>query len=412
MIDKFSRRTFLQTTALTGTATALSGAARLSALELERRQFIFVWLRGGLSPRESFDPKPHAAAEIRGESTPIATTIPGVSFTEHFPRLAQRATKLCLVRGLVPANDRHGLAEASLLTGVSAASAEQSPQASYGSWLANEFGTRDGMWPHFQIGHQIDRRYGGGGAGQLPWLTAPIVVPSHEESSSAAVQDFCFPGDVSFQRLVEHCGPRPSLSRFESAWRLASNRLQQLHASDSNEPDVRRDQLAAAAHRWHVSAALRELLDLHRESPAQRAMYGATPVGDDFLQARRLIEAGARCVTVTNGGWDHHANIASEMRQRGPQLDAALAGLLDDLDQRGLLAMTTIACLTDFGRTPRLNQAGGREHWPHTGLCLLAGAGTPQGQCLGATDREGLNVIDSPLSPTDLGNLILNHRVS
>lgn len=413
---QLSRRTFLQATALAGSAATAFGAARLLPPDLERRQFVFIWLQGGLSPLESFDPKPQSRAEIRGESSAIATSIPSVRFSDHFPRLAERAARLCVIRSLVPGNDRHGLAEASLLSGIPATAAETEPRESYGAWLANRFGPRDGFWPHFQIGRQFDTRYGGGGIGDLPFFTGPLVIPSREEysreESRSIPQDFLFPGGVRFQRLVAACGPRPALSRFESAWRLISDRLQQLNGDRGTESDPMANQMVAAAHRWHVSSSMRELLDLSGERPAIRARYGETTLGDDFLQARRLIAAGARCVTITSGGWDHHTNIADEMRQRSPRLDTALAALLDDLDQRGLLATTTIVCLTDFGRTPHLNSSGGRDHWSQTGICLLAGAGVPKGECLGVTDSEGSSVVDNPCTPDNLYEMLTGSAVT
>lgn len=403
-----SRRTFLQAASVAASSAVALGADSFSHSGPEQRQFIFVWLRGGLSPLESFDPKPDAAATIRGETASIETSIPGVRFAEFFPRLAQRARKLCVVRGLIPANDRHGLAEASLLSGVSADSAERLPQPAYGAWLANRFGPRDGMWPNFQIGRELDLRYGGGSVGNLPLFTGPLIVPSRHVTQTGVMRDFCFPGGVSFRRLVELCGPRPSFRRFESAWRLVSDRLQQLDGDANAESNRVVERLVAAAHRWHVSAATREVLETHHEPAHVRALYGDSTLGDDCLQARRLIAAGARCVTITSGGWDHHAAITHEMRVRGPQLDTGLSALLDDLEQRGLLATTTVICLSDFGRTPHLNTAGGRDHWSHTGICLLAGAGVPRRQVIGRTDATGASVCDSPVTPEQLRTFIIN----
>lgn len=405
---KLTRRTFLQATALAGSAAVAYGATRACNQDLERRQFIVVWLRGGLSPLESFDPKPQTGSEIRGETTAISTSVPDLWFSEFFPRLAVRADRLCVVRGLVPENDRHGLAEASLLSGIAATDAEVQPRESYAVSLAHQFGPRDGMWPNFQIGRDLDARYGGGGVGSLPLVTGPLMVPSRKECPSTVACDFCFPGGVSFQRLVAACGPRPSLSRFGSAWRSISDRLQQLHTTAGGESERNVERLVAAAHRWQVSRTNRELLDLSSEPSRLRTQYGETPLGDDFLQARRLISAGARCVTVTSGGWDHHANIAHEMRTSGPGFDTALAALLDDLEQRCLLATTTVACLSDFGRAPLVNSSGGREHWPQTGICLLAGAGIPRGLVLGRTNSLGTSVCDGHMTPQQLWSFILN----
>ena len=403
-----SRRTFLQagTFAACGAASLLAGK-EFRPVPVEQLRFIFVWLRGGLSPLDSVDPKPHASSKIRGQTTAINTAIPGISFTESFPQLAQRAHQFCLLRGLQPNNDRHGIAEASLLSGTLAETVETSLSSSFGARLAAQFGPVGDVWPNFQIGEELDSRYGGGGTGELPFFTGPIVVPSQAKHSAAHPDDILMPGSVSFRRMLAACGPRPSLARFEQAWRILYDRLQQLDPKVSTaSPPVAFDSLVAAAHHWHISSGARRVLDLTSEPASVRARYGETALGDDCLLARRLLEAGARCVTVTSSGWDHHAGIDAEMRKHGPHLDAALSGLLDDLGQRGLLSQTRVVCLTDFGRAPRLNSAGGRDHWPHTGIALLAGAGLPAGSVIGRTDRCGERVLEDSCSATDIGRLM------
>lgn len=414
-----SRRGFLQLSAALGTGFACdSCVARVQAFpRADDLRWILVWLRGGLSPLDAFDPKPEASREIRGSAGTIPTAVPGIRFTEYFPRLARQADRWCIVRGLQPGNERHGVAEASLLAGISAeevtsGTAETSfRRASLATQVAIRLGPSRTVWPQVQIGAEWDTRYGGGGTGPCSALFGPLHYPSAGSGLRRGVGNMpLLPGGVHPLRVQALCGPRPTLGEFARVWKELAGRLEQLQLPPLSivvpaERDPAFDAAAQSAYREAIS--LPSVVSWSDNSPREQARYGESALGRDCLQARRAIEHGVRWVTVTSGGWDDHADLERNLPSRARALDAALAGLHDDLRLRGLLDRTRVICLSDFGRTPYLNAAGGRDHWPHTATCLVAGAGFPAGKVWGETDACGRFVVAGGWTPDQLPRMLI-----
>jgi hypothetical protein len=332
----------------------LSVAEQASARSPEaRRSCIFLLMSGGASQHDTFDPKPAAAAEIRGPLRAIPTAVPGVAFSEGFPGLAERAAKLAVIRSLThDAAPIHETGLQLLHTGRLARKGQRYP--AFGAIAARELGPRRGVAPYVVLPRLLAdtgvNAWRGQGAGLLGHEYEPLTGP---ETLSVGAED-------------------------PDAWL----------PSDLGAPE--------------------EPHGIHR-------MYGETRFGRLCLRARQLVEAGVRVVVVNlfdvlsgQVTWDAHGRGSSpgttfDYRDTlCPQLDRALAGLLDDLEQRGLLEDTLVVATGEFGRTPRVNDCSGRDHWPGVWSALLAGGGIAGGRVLGASDRLGSVPVDRPVHPAEV----------
>jgi uncharacterized protein (DUF1501 family) len=394
-----TRREFLRVGGLSALGLSLAQYLRLQASETaptQRRNVncILMWMQGGPSHIDTFDPKPDAPVEVRGEFGAIPTRIPGVRIAEHFPYLAQQFDKLSLIRGHDPQNGSHGVADHIMMSGHRFNPAL--PFACYGSVVARERGYRNGMFPFVQLGRNIDRRFNGGVAGFLGDQYNAFEV--HEDPNAARfhVRDLSIPDQAERERLERRYSMLNEVDNYQR--RIEANTGQAVQA---------RDAFYERAHALITSPAAKRAFDVDQEPDRVRDLYGRNTLGQSMLLARRLIEAGVHFVTVTDGGWDtHQDNFRSLKNRLLPRLDRGYAALLQDLNCRGLLENTLVVWFGDFGRTPKVNPSAGRDHWATAGVACMGGGGVRLGQVVGATNALGEVVVDSPVRPQDLAATI------
>jgi hypothetical protein len=356
------------------------------------KRCILLWMQGGPSHIDTFDPKPDAPVEIRGEFGTVATTLPGVRFADVAPLLAMRTDKLAIIRGHDPKNGSHGVADHLMMSGHKFNASLPFP--CYGSVIAKERGYVDGMLPFVQLGRAIDRRFNGGIAGFLGDQFNPFEVPDDPNSPAFKVRDLAITTAAERQRLDRRYAMLADLENYQKT-------------VESSGVVKARDEFYEKAHDIITSPAAKKAFDLTLESPKTREVYGRNQFGQSCLLARRLIEAGVQFVTVTDGGWDTHTNNFRSLKDRlMPRIDRGLSALLDDLDARGLLDETLVVWFGDFGRTPKVNPTAGRDHWSTAGVALMAGGGLKVGQVIGQTNALAEVVTDNPVSPQDLAATI------
>jgi len=356
-------------------------SAHADALRAQRRACVLIWLDGGPSHLDTFDPKPHAPAEVRGELATIATRVPGLALSELFPSLAQQADRLTLVRGMTsPENDhdraRYHVHTGHRLTGNSVV------HPSLGVVAGRDLGTADSPLPNCVLVRDNAGSSVGVGAGFLGPGQQPLEIRDVRQG-------------------IDHVRPAGPAAEFQAQLDLWT----QLE----REAAQRAPSSAAEAHRTTVHRAVQlmrapqlEAFDLSREPAASRELYGDTPLGLSCLLARRLIEAGVPVVEINASQWDQHQQIYRDprrsIRQTAGALDRGLAALLTDLQQRERLAETLVVVLGEFGRTPRLNRQAGRDHYSRAWSLLLAGRGLSGGQVIGRTDATGAEVVERPVT--------------
>ena len=378
--DGVNRRSFLQIGALGGLGLSLSTYLQQAAATTNKpsTNCILIWTRGGTSHHDTLDPKPDAPTSVRGEYDVIDTAIPGVKFTEICPNLAKHADKFSVLRGWNPRNGSHGTADQYVMSGRKFNQAVAYP--TFGSVMSHYHGFHTAMPPFIQLGTNVDRRFGGGSSGILGLEHMPFEIDADPNADKFSVRDITPPSGVSFARIDRR---KSALARLDALQR---------------NTDIQ--QTAFAALDEHYEAAInmitapetKQAFDLEKEDAKLREAYGKNRFGQSCLLSRRLIEAGVRFVTVTDGGWDTHSNNFTGLKARIPPVDQGLPQLLIDLEDRGMLDTTLVCWFTDFGRTPQINSASGRDHWSTAGFAVMAGAGIPAGTILGATDAEGGHV--------------------
>ncbi len=361
---------------------------------------ILIWLDGGPSHLETFDLKPDAPREVRGPFRPIKTSVTGEHISELLPNTASLLHRLAIVRSVTSNLGEHNFGAHYLLTGYKPSPVIEYP--SYGSVVAQMRETEGVLPPNIAV---PSLRVGGGkftGHGFLPQAFAPFSVggdpakpdfqvehldfyPGVDESRASRRKQFLAQLD-QFSRAVEEGADTPSNPQFEQAYRLVT------------------------------SAQAKKAFKLEDEPAKLRQHYGPRTIGQSCLLARRLIERGVPFVTVNNPGWDTHDNLYTRLKEGYtgakipvglvPSLDMALSTLVEDLIDRGLFDETLIVVMGEFGRTPKLNTAGGRDHWPRVFSVLLAGAGIPGGQIIGSSDATGEGPRDREVTPADLAATI------
>jgi hypothetical protein len=392
--DGRTRRDFLRIGALAMGGLTLPGLlaaeARAAAPARRHRSIIMVFLAGGPPHQDMVDLKPEAPAEIRGEFKPIPTKVPGLDLCEHLPRLAGIADRLAVLRTIVGARGEH--AGVQCFTGYpEIISKAQGDRPSMGAVLSYLQGPVDPAVPPFvglspMMGHRpwADP----GEPGFLGLAHAPFT-PFRGGDSSLT------PEGLTIDRL----DARKSLRGRLDGLRAEIDRTGALDGMDA---------FSRQAFEILGSSKLAEALDVTKEDPRLRARYGIGDMKnvddggpccmDHFLMARRLVEAGARCVTIGFGRWDYHDRNFEQCRERLPKLDMALATLIEDLESRGLLETTTVICWGEFGRTPNVNAQGGRDHWPQNNCAILAGGGLRTGQVIGRTTKDAGYPKDRPIT--------------
>ncbi len=404
-----SRRNVLQIGGLTALGLGLEHAARLPELRAanptgkggKARSCILLWLDGGPSHLETFDVKPDAPAEVRGPLTPIATTIPGVHFSECLPLTAAMMNKITVVRSMTSTFGAHNLGTHNMTTGFKPTPVLE--YASYGSVLAHLRQDREAILPanvavpNYQIGGSNLT-----GNGYLPPAARPFSLDGDPASKDFQVRDLDLYAGVTSERLMRR--------------KQFLNKLDGLGRSVENSGESPSDPNFEQAFRLITSAESKAAFDLSKEPRKVRQRYGYKSIGGCCLMARRLVERGVPFVTVNNSGWDTHNAMYTRLKEgftgaenpQGlvPSLDLAFSALVEDLEQRGLFDETLIVIMGEFGRTPKLNTAAGRDHWPRVFSVVLAGGGVPGGVVVGASDSTAESPAERPVTPSDLAHTI------
>ncbi|MFO0820188.1 MAG: DUF1501 domain-containing protein [Pirellulales bacterium] len=358
------------------------------------KRCIFLWMDGGPSHHETFDPKPEAPSEIRGEFDAIATNVPGQRIGELLPRIAQVMNRVTVVRSVAHHDPGHGGGNHYLTTGSPTpvpigCGDSASFHPSIGSFVARELGTTVGLPAYVQFALPSPLR--SGGPNFLGSAYAPFLVANNPNNADFTLPDVTLPAGV---------GEGRARSRMEL--RRSMDRLQRMADEAAADPARGFDRFQERAVGLVTSPRVKEAFDLTRESATIRDAYGRTMVGQQCLLARRLVEAGVPFVTVQHAGWDHHTNIFTYLKTRWlPIFDQAFSQLILDLNARGLLEDTLVVALGEFGRTPKINKDGGRDHWPGAMSIVWAGACVPRGQIVGATDSHGAAPSERPLRVED-----------
>ena len=370
----------------------LVGALQARGSQSQPRQAqacILVWMDGGPTHYETFDPKPEAPVEIRGALEAIPTRIPGVSFSKHLERLAALADKLAVVRSIRHNQGNHGAGNHYMMTGAPpripvGCGAFVSFHPSMGSVAAHQLGAPEGLPAYFTM----PRMSRSGGPNFLGAKFAPFVVADDPNRSSFRVRDVALPSGLESPR-------------FESRKQLRReiDRMLRINDERAGDPVLAVDDFYAQGYRLMASAEAQQAFDIAREPAAVRDRYGRHSFGQRALLARRLVEAGVPFVTLYEGGWDHHQDIFPALAKKLPPFEATLAALVEDLQERGMLESTLVVALGEFGRTPKINDRGGRDHWSNAMSVMFAGGSTPAGQVVGATDSRGYSAVDRVLSP-------------
>jgi len=353
---------------------------------------ILVWLDGGPTHYETFDPKPDAPSDIRGEFKPIPTTLPGVRFCEVVPNLAKTMDKMAIIRSICHKDPNHGGGNHYMMTGAPTpvpvnCGSSVSFHPSLGSMVSHLRGIRNGL-PAYAT---LPRKSRSAGPHFLGGQHAPFVIDGNPNSDSFRVRDVVLPRDISEGRASSRLKLRQSLDRML--------RIVDAAASD---PAVDFDSFYQQGIDLISSSEAQAAFDIEKEPKEVRDRYGRNDFGQRLLLARRLAQVGVSFVTVYNGGWDHHTNIFKKpFKDKVGEVDTGMAALINDLHDRGQLENTLVVMLGEFGRTPKINKDGGRDHWPHAMSVLMAGAGIPTGQVIGATDKKGYHASENIHSPED-----------
>jgi hypothetical protein len=373
-------------------ALGATGAARGGTRPGSKVNCIMIWLDGGPSHYETFDPKPDAPAEIRGSLGTIPTAVTGLRFSEAVPRLARAADKFTVIRSICHRDPNHGGGNHYMMTGAKtpvpvACGASVTFHPSFGSVVSHHRGLRDGL-PAYVSLPRVSRS---GGPNFLGGKHAPFVIGGNPQDKAFQVRDVVLPAGISEGRASSRRELRASLDR-----------MRRHHDKLAEDPAVTFDQYYEQGVDLVLSPRAQAAFDLSREDAAVRDAYGRNDFGQRLLLARRLVEVGVSWLTVYFGGWDHHTKLFDAYKgEQVGKMDQGVAALIGDLNARGLLDDTLVLLLGEFGRTPKVNKDAGRDHWPHAMSVLMAGAGIPRGQVVGATDAKGYHAADNIYRPED-----------
>lgn len=373
-----------------------SQAAAAGTGSRQAKACILVWLDGGPTHYETFDPKPDAPLEIRGEFAPISTQLPGVQFSQYMTRLAAISDRLAVVRSIRHNQGNHGAGNHYMMTGAPpripvGCGAFVSFHPSLGSVTAREVGAPPGLPAYFSM----PRMSRSGGPNFLGAQYAPFVVADDPNRTGFRVRDVALPQGLDTAQF----GDRQAL-------RKQVDRLLRIQDEASADPVLAVDKFYQQGYDLITSPAAQQAFDIEQEPGKIRTAYGRNGIGQRALLARRLVEAGVPFVTLYDGGWDHHSTIFQSLKTKLPPVEAAVAALITDLEQRGMLDDTLVVVLGEFGRTPKVNSRGGRDHWSNAMSVMFAGGQTPGGQVVGATDRQGYSAVERVLSPENFVSTI------
>ncbi len=394
--DRLNRRNFLTVGGFALGGLGLSSVLRANEFERSHKAIINIYLPGGPSHLDMWDLKPDAPREVRGEFNPIQTNVPGIEICELFPRMAQMMDRFVIVRSLSDSDGAHDAYQC--MTGRR--KSDRQPPGGWpagGGWVSHLQGpVTEAVPPHIGLMYQTGNRTWGepGTGGFLGVSHAPFNVLGREARSSS--ESMVLQG-VTLERLRDRVALRQAVDGLK----------RELDTKGTMESlDVSMELAMGIL----TSSNLADALDLSKEDPEVLARYGksgeefqrdgAPQMVENFCVARRLVEAGARFVSMNYSRWDWHGGDGMnypKSREEFPKLDQALAALVTDLHERGLDKDVSIVMWGEFGRTPKINSNNSRDHWPAANACVLAGGGMRTGQVIGRTNRNGEHPIDRPV---------------
>jgi hypothetical protein len=380
---RVSRRDVLHLGCLAFAGLTLPDVLRLQAanpaVPTRAKSVILIWLRGGASHIDSYDMKPAAPAEVRGEFKPIPTNIPGIQVCEHLPLHATMAHRFAILRG-IKSNDLGDHTPHYILTG----SPDRGRRPVFGAVVSNLRPPTDGMPPYVSLMYKAPGLYDNEGPTYLGPTHRPFV-PKGDGLANLSLAK-----GVSLDQLQERS---VLLDRFDELNRVA----------DGTDGDPFRKR----ALEMIASPKVREAFDLKKAGDAARDRYGK--FCENFLLARRLAEAGVSVITVKVGDWDTHEKNFIDHKEQLPQLDRGFHALVSDLYDRGLEKDVAVVMWGEFGRAPKISRGDGRDHWPEAGAAVVAGGGFKVGQVIGETDRHGGVSKGRPYTPANVLSCLYGH---
>ncbi|HSZ57047.1 MAG TPA: DUF1501 domain-containing protein [Tepidisphaeraceae bacterium] len=356
------------------------------------RSVIHIFLPGGISSQETFDPKPYAPIEYRGPLGTVKTKITGEVFSQYLKDTADIADKITVIRSLTHGEAAHERGTHNMFTGYRPSPAIQYP--SFGSVVSEEFGPRKNLPPYVCI-PTLPNPYAG--SGYLSSAYGPFSIGSDPANGNFTVRDLALANGIDDARF----------DRRKSVLAAVDHHFHTLEKTDSL---AAMDTFYQRAYSLISSKEAREAFNLKAEPDAIKDEYGRNQAGMRLLLARRLVEGGVRFVSTTYGGWDYHEGIQNGMASQLPQFDKAFAALIRDLERRKLLDSTLVMVSSEFGRSPKINQTSGRDHWPKVFSVVLAGGGIKKGLIYGSSDATATDPDHDPLGVEDFA-ATLYHQI-
>lgn len=359
-----------------------------ASVEGKAKSVIHIFLPGGMAQQESWDPKPFAPPEYRGPLGHINTNVDGIQIGGLWTNTAKVADKLVFVRSMTHGEAAHERGVHNMFTGYRPSPALQYP--SFGSVISHEFGSRNNLPPYICVPSQPNEF---AGSGYLSSAYGPFSLGADPAQGNFKVRDLASPDNMNETRFNRR---RSLLSSVDSHFKT-------LEKSDSLDA---MDTFYQDAYKLVSSQQAREAFALEKEPDAMKDEYGRNEAGQRLLMARRLVEAGVRFVSVTYGGWDHHDNVQTAMTGQVPKFDQAFARLIRDLSDRGLLDSTLVMVTSEFGRTPKINNTAGRDHWPKVFSVVMAGGGLKKGMVYGSSDALAAEPENDPMTVENLATTV------
>lgn len=383
-----NRRQALQIGSIGGIGLTLVDYLKLKAEDsvsnkAKAQSVIYIYLPGGFAHQETFDPKPLSPAEYRGPFTAINTSVVGTQFSQHLIQTSKIADKIAVIRSMSHSESAHERGTNNMFTGYRPSPAIQ--YASIGSIVSQQLGVRNNLPPYITVPNSPNEF---AGAGYLSHSYSSFSLGSNPEDSNFQVRDLKLPNGIDAER-------------FKSRQHLLSIITSDFKKKVQSDSIKAVDTFYENAYGLMSSNEAINAFDLKLEDEKTKEAYGKNSAGMRMLLSRRLIEAGVRFVTMTYGGWDHHDNISDNISKQLPPFDKAFAALINDLEQRGLLDSTLVLVATEFGRTPKINQNGGRDHWPRVFSTVMAGGGIKRGIVYGSSNDTASDPSNNPVNIED-----------
>jgi uncharacterized protein (DUF1501 family) len=391
-----TRRQFLQVGAVAGLGLSLPGllqakkAGKVDA-HAKAKSIILVYLGGGLSHHDSFDPKPEAPAEVKGQYSPIKTNVPGLEISEKLPLLAQTMDKIALIRSGSHNNDHHETATNWVMSGRFGSAFGDYP--AIGAVVAHETGFRTTLPPYVSIPKNPS----------FTWeLGRSAYLGGRYESFRAGD-----PNQANYRVQDVAVAEKSGTSAADRKFRLLDSIDRLADQVQGNDQLATYDEFQQRALQMVLSGEAKRAFDMEAEPAKVRDRYGRTTFGQSCLLAKRLVGAGVTFVTINYGGWDHHGKIFEGLNKKLPEFDQGLSALITQLSETGLLDSTLVVVMGEFGRSPKINKDAGRDHWGPAASMLFAGGGVQGGTVIGSTDKLGAFANRRPVAPADVSHTML-----